>query len=174
MIFPSIKIPWQVFACAGVMLVLGIIGYGLYDLGRDHKQAEWDAAVKRGQVIVDNLKAKQGSITISGEVRFVEKVKIIKEKADVIEKRINVYIPVSTPDLPGGFRLLHDSAALGTIPGAPETGSSVAVRDVTATVARNYSICHQWKAALDEQVRWGQEQRELYLSVCKRLGRTCN
>lgn len=174
MILPSIKIPWQVFACAGVMLVLSAIGYGLYDLGRDHKQADWDKSVERGQVIVDGLKAKQGSITISGEIRFVERVKIIKEKADVIEKRINVYIPVNTPDLPSGFRVLHDSAALGTVPGAPTDGSPVSVRDVTSTVNRNYQVCHQWKAALDEQVRWGQEQRALYLSECKRLKQPCS
>lgn len=173
MIFSGIKIPWQVFACAGVVAALAAGAWFFYDLGRDHKQADWDKSVKRGQKIVDDLKAKQGSITISGEVRYVETVKTIKEKADVIEKQIPIYIPVDS-DLPAGFRLLHDSAALGTLPGAPETGVSVSLRDTTSTIQRNYSICHQWKSALDEQVRWGQEQRALYLAECKRLGQSCN
>jgi hypothetical protein len=172
-ILPGIKIPWQVFACAGVMVVLGVVGWKLYDLGRDHNEKSWQTKVEKGKAIVDELKKKQGSITISGEVRYVEKVKIIKEKGDVIEKRIPIYIPVDS-DLPAGFRVLYDSAALGTIPGAPEDGSPVSVRDVASTTSRNFAICHQWKTALDEQVLWGRQQRELYLSECKRQGLSCN
>lgn len=171
MILPGIKIPWQLLICAGVV---GIALWFVYDLGRDHNEKKWQAKVKTGQKIVDELKAKQGNITISGEIRYIETVKVIKEKGNVIEKQIPIYIPVDTPDLPGGFRVLHDSAALGTIPGASEVGSPVSVRDATSTIARNYSICHQWKAALDERLEWEQRQRQLFLVECKRRGQSCN
>lgn len=171
MILPPIKIPWKVLAFAGVMLVLC---WKCYDLGQDHKQEQWDKAVKRGQVIVDRLKSEQGKITVKTEVRYVDRVKIIKEKGEERVKVVTKFIPAGTPDLPSGFRLLHDSAAAGTFPGTAEGGSPVPVRTVAETVSRNYDVCHQWKAALDEQVLWARRQRELYLSECKRQGLNCN
>lgn len=120
MIIPGIKIPWQVFACAGVVLVLGISGWKLYDLGQDHKQDEWDESIARGKVIVEQLKAKQGTVTTKVVTETVERIKIVKEKGDTIVKRVEVLIPASTPDMPGGFRVLHDAAAANTVPDSTE------------------------------------------------------
>src|SRR5687767_3425097 len=105
----SIKIPWQVFACAGALVVLGAAGWYVYNLGQDHKQQDWDAAVERGKAIVDDLKANQGKITVKIETRTVERLKVVKEKGDAIIQRVPVYLPDSTLMLPGGFRVLHDA-----------------------------------------------------------------
>lgn len=171
---PSIKIPRQVWAYAGVLVVAIFTGLFIYNSGRNAEEKKWLAKVERGKELVEKLRANQGKITIKTEVRYVDRVKVIKEKARVIEKKILVYIPVDTPDLPGGFRVLHDSAALGTVPGAAEDGLPVSVRTATSTINRNYAICHQWKAALDAQRQWAQEQRAVYLSECKRLGQKCS
>lgn len=170
----SKKIPWTWIARTGVLIAAFLVGLWIYNLGRDHERVKYEKQLKEGQAVIEKLKATQGRVTVRTEIRYVDRVKTIKEKARVIEKKIPIYIPVDTPDLPGGFRVLHDSAALGTIPGASEDGVPVSVRTTTETINRNYAICHQWKAALDEQVRWGQEQRKVYLSECKRLKQNCN
>lgn len=172
--FAGKKIPWTWIARAGVLMVAVLIGLWIYNLGQGHNEEKWQARVVEGRKIVDKLKANQGKITVKTEVRYVERVKTIKEKARVIEKKVLIYIPVDTPDLPGGFRVLHDSAALGTFPGAAEDGLPVSVRTATETINRNYAVCHQWKAALDAQVQWAQEQRKVYLSECKQLGQKCS
>ena len=154
------------------MIVLTL--WYVYNLGQDHNETKWAAKVEKGRAVVEELRQRASRVTVRTEIRYVDRVKVIKETARVIEKKIPVYIPVDTPDLPSGFRVLHDSAATSTLPGAPEVGSPVKVRDLAKTVNRNYAICYQWKAALDEQLRWAQEQRKLYLSECKRLKQSCS
>lgn len=172
----SIKIPWQVYACTGVMAILGAAGYYLYDLGRDHTQAKWDASVERGKAVVTALKNKQGSVTTKVETVYVDRVKTIKEKGDVIYKEIPVYIPADSCNLPPGFRVLHDAAAVGTIPStaAIPNAEPVPVRTATETVTRNYETCHLIKADLELLRQWVLEQRELYLAECKQQGLNCN
>ena len=172
----GIKIPWQVFACAGVMLILGLTGYYLYDLGRDHTQAKWDSAVERGNVAVDRLKNKQATITTKIETVYVDRVKTIKEKGDVIYKEVPVYIPVDSPDLPPGFRVLHDAAVTNSIPRTSEIpdAESVSVKAATETITGNYTTCHLILQDLTSLQQWVQEQRESYLDECKQQGLSCN
>jgi len=168
----NVKIPWQVFACAGALVVLGAAGWYVYNLGQDHKQQEWNAAVERGKGIVENLKKQQEKITIKVETRTVERVKVVKEKGDAIIQRVPVYLPDSTLMLPGGFRVLHDAGATGTIPGAPESTNAAPVRvtDVARTTVQNYTTCLKVREELIGLQAWVQEQRRAYLEACKQQG----
>lgn len=167
--FPGIKIPWQVFACAG--LVLALWGYGKfkYHQGADSVQVEWDASVERGKVIVRDLKANQGKVTTKVETVTIEKIKTIKEKGDVIVKQVEVLVPDGTCDLPGGFRLLHDAAAANTIPDSTKADDAERVPAQTAatTIAENYTTCNAAIADLEGLRRWVREQEQLYLDQCK-------
>lgn len=172
----GIKIPWQVFACAGVVVLLSLVGYKLYDLGRDHTQAKWDASIERGKAIVADLKSKQGSITIGSEVRIVEVTKTIREKGRVIRQEIPVYIPQDTANLPGGFRLLHDAAATNSIPSTSEIPNafSVSVREATDTITKNYTTCNLAISELKELRAWVSEQGRAYLEECSKSGVHCS
>ncbi len=77
-------------------------------------------------------------------VKYRDRVQYIKGEARVIEKQVPIYIPAGTPDLPGGFRLLHDAAAQGrSIAGDPagNEGSPVPVETAALTIADNYQSC---------------------------------
>ncbi len=159
----GIKIPWQVFACAGVLLILSAIGWKLYDLGQDHKQLEWDASVERGRKAVEELKKKQVAVTTSVEVRYLDKVRTIREKGDEIIKKVPVYIPVGSCDLPGGFRLLHDAAATNTLPDSSQLPDAAPVRvdEATTVIAGNYKTCNEVREQLSQLQSWVSDQASL-------------
>lgn len=99
-------------------------------------------------------------------IKYVDRIKVIKEKASVIEKQIPVYIPVDAPDVAGGFRLLHDAAATG-VPIAesvqPDDGAPVPLADVAATVTANYAQCAADKELI---VLW----QDYYQRLCDTYG----
>lgn len=172
----GIKIPWQVFACAGLMALLGGAGYYLYDLGRDHKQLEWDAAIARGTALVNDLKAQANAVTTVTETVYVDRVQTITEKGKIIREQIPIYIPSDSAYLPGGFRLLHDAAASNTIPsptGIPDA-APVGVAEATATITGNYEACLKNSLTLESLQTWVRKQREVYLEICKRPGVDCS
>lgn len=94
--------------------------------------------------------AKAGKEVVTVTVKeYVDRIKYIKGESRVIEKQVPYYIPAGTPDLPGGFRLLHDAAAQGRAIAAgtgPDNGAPVTVADAATTVAANYGQCLQDKA----------------------------
>lgn len=172
----GIKIPWQVFACAGV--VLAIYGWGelRHYQGKQEVQTQWDASIDRGKTIVRDLRANQGKVTTKIETVYVDRIKVIHEKAQIITKYVDRLIPVNTPDLPGGFRLLHDAAATNTIP--DPTGEvqaqPVPVKDLALTIDDNYEACLVESEKLKGLWTWLQEQRQLYEEACKQQGTLCS
>jgi len=169
------KIPWQVYACAGVLF--GCWLYGNYRAGL--VQAEWDASIARGKEIVTELKKQQGKVTVRIQEKIVTETKTVYLKGEVREKEIPVFIPSYNDLLPGGFRLWHDAAALDTLPDRTLITDSAptSVGDVASTVNKNYTKCHAIrKVALGWQ-EWYQEQRQLSDTLqasCKQRGKHCS
>lgn len=168
----GIRIPWQVWACTGVLLLL----YGSFWWGGHRVRVEWKASIERGKTIVEELQKKQLVVTTKVETKYVDRVKVIKEKGDTIIQKVPVYIPASTPDLPGGFRLLHDGAVLGATSEStsPTDAAPVPVRDAASTIAKNYETCHITAARLEGLQEWIREQQALYLEQCKQPGVRCS
>lgn len=176
MIIPGIKIPWQVWACAGLVALLVGAGWKLYDLGQDHKQAEWDAAVERGKVILRNMQTNQGTVTTKVVTETVEKIKVVKEKGDVIVKTVKVLVPSDSCPLPGGFRVLHDAAAANTIPDTSQgaTAEPVPAQTAATTVTENYTTCNAAIADLQGLRQWVTRHHQVYLDQCKASPALCN
>lgn len=169
------KIPREVYAFGVLLILLGLLLLKVYHLGQDNIQVKWDASTAKGRKIVEHLKQNQGLITTKIVTQTVERVKVIHEKGEVRIQRIPVYIPVDSPDLPGGFRLLHDAAAANAIPEDAGTfAERVPLRTATETIDRNYQTCNKAIEELRGLRQWGLEQREAYLAECKRLGRDCS
>lgn len=159
----GIKIPTWLWA--GALAVAAFIGYSwlLYNNGKDSVQDEWDASIARGRVIVEELKKQQVQVTTKVETVYVDRIKTVYEKGDTIYEQVPVYIEVGVPDLPGGFRLLHDAAATNTIPspaGIPDA-KPVPVRDAAGTISRNYTTCNAAIEELQGMRAWAWEQYQL-------------
>jgi hypothetical protein len=158
---PLALIGWQRYLVyGGMLLAIGaaLIGYG-YHLGiRNLWEYQADQARAAVPVIV-----KQGSTTEKIVTVYRDRIALVKEAAQVIEKEIVRYVPPSAdPVLPRGWLLLHDAAATGAVPKAPE-GIDVAAPAVAAStalrgVAGNYGTCHATAAQLVALQSWVREQ----------------
>jgi hypothetical protein len=170
------KIPWQIWVCAGLVVLIAGWGELRHYQGKQEIKEEWKASIQRGKVIVEGLVANQGKITEKIVVKYQTKYKVIYEKGDTIEKLIPQYIPTGTCMLPGGFRLLHDASATNTLP-EPASGTTaqpVPVEDVARIINFNYTLCHAERTKLDALWEWAQAQRKAYLELCKQRGVVCN
>ncbi|MEI2454570.1 hypothetical protein [Lysobacter firmicutimachus] len=106
------------------------------------------------------------------EVRYVDRVQVVRENAQVITREIPVYV-TPTADaacaVPVGFVRLHDAAATNQ-PAGPAAGNpdapaeGVALSDVAAAVADNYAAAHENA----EQVTGLQEYVRALVEHCTR------
>ncbi len=164
-----LNLPWQVWA--GIAVTAAFFGWGeiRHCSGKAEVQAEWDKAKANATAIVTNVQEKSDDVTVQTEIRYVDRIQVVKEKGDVIVREVPVYVPADSCDLPGGFRLLHDAAAINSIPEASELpyAAPVPAQDAARTVAENYKSCNEVRINLEELQGWVQQQRELYLDQCK-------
>lgn len=171
----GIKIPWQVFACAGLVAIITGWGELRHYQGKQEIQKRWDDAVARGKPIVENLKANQGRVIIRTVVEYKDRIKVIREKGEIRTEYITKYIDGGTCMLPGSFRVFHDAAATDTIPRA--TGGteaySVSAGDLARTLNRNYSQYYQCREQVIGIQRAWENLRELYLEVCRQPNVDC-
>lgn len=171
----SIKIPWKAVALAGVALIFFGWGEWRYHQGASKVKSDWNASIERGKSVVKELKNRQGLVFYKVLIQHVDKVRVIKERGETVEKLIPVYLP-SDQLLPGGFRVLHDAAATSTIPGTTEgaNAESVPITEATRTIVQNYQTCHLAIQDLASLRLWIQENRQAYLDLCKQRGVDCS
>jgi hypothetical protein len=170
------KIPWQVYACAGLIGAFWLWGIVSEERGEARVRAEWAASIARGEAIVTDLKAGQNKITTKTEIKYIDRVKVIHAKGETIVKEIPVYQFNNLPELPPSFRVLYDAAATNTIPEAGDisNAATVSVTDVATITAQNFTQYYQVKAQLEELQDWVLDQRKLYLEKCKQRGVHCS
>lgn len=154
------KIPYQVYILVGLIFAVWVFGNWRHSTGKAEVQARWDASVERGKVIVQELKDKQIVVNKIVDTKYIETVKEIYVKGDTIIKEIPVYIPEDTPDLPGGFRVLHDAAVSSSIPLPSESlgAAPVRVETATETIIDNYTTCLVIREEVVAWRQWYQEQ----------------
>lgn len=140
-----------------VLFVAAIYFLGFF-AGEKVVQKKWDASVARGKAIVEELKQKREIVTVKTEVKYVDRVKEIKVKGDEITKYVTVYVP--DVDIDGSFRVLHDAAVDNTIPDPSRFADEAptTLREVTATVTRNYEKCHIAYATVEQWQDWARQQ----------------
>lgn len=169
------KIPRELYISLGIILLLIGSHWYAFHRGEANTQAEWDKSIERGKALVADLKSKQGKIETKIIREYVPKVQVIHEKAKTIEKLVPVYIPIDTPDLPAGFRILHDASATNTVPSASSRvdAQPVPVKDVAETLNFNYELCHVEREKLKSLWKWASEQHHAYQELCKQPGVSC-
>jgi len=144
-------------ALAGALLAFGWVK------GAGHVLARWDAATAKDSLHVAVVKQKQAEATVRVVTKYVDRVRTVHVAGETIIKEVPVYVPSNTPDLPGGFRVLHDAAVTGQLPDPARAADAPAVpaQDVAVTVAENYLTCRKNAEQLTALQEWVDRQRQI-------------
>ena len=88
--------------------------------------------------------------TVKVVTKYVDRVRLMREKGDTIIKEVPVYVPAQADaacTVNRGFVRLHDAAAAGELPtstgDSDAAASSLALSTVATTVAAHYQTCHE-------------------------------
>lgn len=156
----------------GQYLIVGLLivaSYGAaYVKGRmdnDDKRDEMAKAELKEQVKQSAVLAqKRVVVTTQVVTKYVDRIKLVEREGAEVIRYVEKLIPANTPDLPSGFRVLHDAAALGQLPlsptatdGPPEVPVTVAAE----TIATNYQTCRLNIEQLKSLQDWVTEQKSL-------------
>lgn len=122
------------------------------------------------EVKIAQLETEAGKVTHEIEIRYIDRVKVIYEKAKENERLVTIYVPTSVDracTVNNGFVVLHDAAAAGKeVPATPgatnEEASGIRLSEVETTVIGNYAKYHEVAARLEELQNWVIEQQALY------------
>lgn len=158
----------------GIVLAL-VVAFGvkkcrdsLIEQGRSEVQAEWNKSIERGKAEIERLKKEAGKVTVKTQIEYVDRVRTIREKGDVIIKEVTKFVPVDSGYLDGGFRVYHDAAAENRVPDPADiaTAAPTAVTTVATTVAENYERCHIAYARVEAWEKWAEGQCKLNENGC--------
>lgn len=140
--------PLQIAGAIALFLLLSLAGWKIhaygsarYDAGAAVVQKKWDKQKKIDEAAAAKLHAEANRVSTKILVQYIDRVKIVREKADAIRQQVPIYLPAGLPELPGGFRLLHDAAAANEpIPRGTDAadGAPVSVEAATGTIVDNY------------------------------------
>lgn len=140
--------------CSGIFLII---------LGGQFKEIEW----KEKYAL---LEYAQQNTSKQVEIKYIEKIKEVKGKTNVIIKEVPKYITKESDNrciLPKSAIVLHDSATNGEIPDTTrsidESPSEVKLSDYSRTVIENYGSCLENSEQLIAIQNWIKEQQKLKL-----------
>lgn len=149
-------------AAAAVVVATWFACMQLISIGEDRVQAKWDAEKAVVAKEIAMIRERQVVVNQVVETVYQDRVRVIYEQPKIIEKEVIKYVPLGTPDLPAGWRLLHDAAASGqplpgvaAIPGA----APVPAQDAATTVAANYATCRANAEQVKALQEWVAQQR---------------
>mgnify|MGYP000164804806 CR=1 FL=1 len=153
-------IPWPYRCLALILLAAALIGFG-WIKGAGHVQAQWDAAVQQQTLQVASTRERQAQATVKVVTRYVDRVRVVREKGDTIIKEVPVYVPAQADaacTINRGFVRLHDAAAAGELPepatDADAAAAGIALSTVAGTVVANYQTCHETAEQLRALQEW--------------------
>jgi hypothetical protein len=142
-------IPWPYRVLVLVVLTGTSVAFG-WIKGAEQVQARWDAAMREQALQDAAVRVRQAEATVKVVTRYVDRVRVVREKGETIIREVPVYVPVQADaacSVNRGFVRVHDSAAHNTVPepaGDADAGASgVALSEVAGTVADNYRRCHE-------------------------------
>ena len=153
--------PYRWLAIAALAVALTGLGWVK---GAGHVQSQWDAAVHQQTLQIAAVRQRQAEATVQVVTRYVDRVRVVREKGDTIIKEVPIYVPVQADaacTINRGFVRLHDAAAAGELlkpagdADAPAAG--LALSAVAGTVAGNYQSCHENAEQLRALQAWVRE-----------------
>jgi len=101
-----------------VAIVAGVL-FAAYKKGANDVQLKWDLEKAQVEKEIAKLKEKQAEKTVEVVVKYVDRVKVVKEKGDAIVTYVDRWITPEENDgcsLPIVFNRLHNFAVQNRIP----------------------------------------------------------
>lgn len=160
----------RAYITAGALLVLVLAGLGTWWWidGLQRAAAEADAKVTTLELELAAARTTiaQQKTTERVVTQYVDRVRIVRERAQTIVKEVPVYVPLEADAacrINRGFVWLHDAAARN-LPPAPGTGAAdapapgVTLSSVARTVTGNYATCHETREQLTGLQSWVRAQ----------------
>jgi hypothetical protein len=153
---------WIARCVAIAALALGLFGFGFVK-GMRHDQHKLDELIGRQAVETVRIARGRDHVTTVVETKYLPQVVRQQVVTETIIKEVPVYVPADAPDLPAGFRELHDAAAQGRLPDPSRIrdGSAVSAQDVASVVTENYGVCRADQLKLQELQEWVREQAKV-------------
>jgi len=157
--------PYKILA---MPFALVIIGFGLFYEGNYYGTKDYRARIAEMEENVKEVVVESEKVNTIVQTKYVDKIKIVKEKADenikIIEKVVTQYD--NKCELSNAAIVLHDSASQNTV--SPSSGSAVEgtskvkISDVLRTVTDNYATYYQTREQVIGWQQWYKEQKKLY------------
>ncbi len=129
-----------------------------------HRIAAADARAVTAEATVKRLQGELQQARLSERVitRYVDRVRVVRQRGATITREVPIYVTAKADaacPIPVGFVRVHDSAAqnlpLDPPAGAPDAPApGIALSTVAATVAGNYTACHETAAQLTALQAW--------------------
>jgi len=147
---------------------LVIILFGIFYEGNYYGTKDYRARIAEMETKVDEVKVESEKVNTVIQTKYVDRVKIVKEKAEenvkIIEKIVTQYD--NKCELSNAAIVLHNSASQNTV--SPSAGNSVEgtsnvkISDVLRAVTDNYSTYYQTREQVIGWQQWYKEQKKLY------------
>ena len=123
------------------------IGFGKGSASRNGEIASLSAAIEVSKRLAAEAERKASEASARVVVEYRDRIKTIREVTPGEIQLVEV-VKESNCELPGAWRVLHDSAAAGSAP-AQDSAGTVSPADAIETVTENYRIARENAARLE-------------------------
>lgn len=144
-----------------VILLAGLIYGAGWVEGAAHIQDKWAAEKQAQAMAAAQTGQHQAEATVQVVTKYVDKIKVVRERGATIIKEVPVYVNAQADAdciINAGFVRLHDAATGNPVslsPGSADAApSGVALSTLAATVADNYTACHENAEQLIALQQW--------------------
>jgi hypothetical protein len=157
------------------------LALGLMHIGYDYSEDKWKAKDAVTQLELQKLQTQAAKVTTETVVKYVDRVQVVHEKGETIEKKIPVYITVESDakcTIPLGFVRAHNASAVsgtassadeagsetGTATGVPsnDTATDLKLSETAAVINRNYTRYHELEEQLRSLQEWVTQQKKVW------------
>lgn len=111
------------------------------------------------------LVKRQDKVTERVRIEYRDRVRVVTKQGKEVVREVERLVPYGLCQLDGGFRLLHDAAAAGSLPepagGADGPPAPVEQAAAAEVVAGNYLACHLNAEQLMALQGWVRKQQKL-------------
>lgn len=140
------------YGLAGALILAAIVGafsvgFGKGSASRNSEIAEYQAAIKASERLAAEAAERADKTAAKVVTVYKDRIKTIREVTPGEIQLVEV-VKQSNCELPGAWRVLHDSAASGG-PAPQDSAGTVSPADAIETVTENYRIARETAARLE-------------------------
>lgn len=157
----TFRVPTQLVGVA-------VLAASLWILGGKSNEEHWQAKVEEQKLEIARLEAASKEVTTQVVTKYIEKVKIVKEKTNAIQSKVPEYISKDADAkcvIPRSAVVLHDAAAKNELPdstgGVDEGASGVTLSKLLDTTVLNYGTFYEVREQLKALQDWAREQKRI-------------